>query len=93
MLRQTSKPLDQSSGEGHAALRTANAELKRSRRVGDSVDSSTRRARASDSLDLGRPTGSGADISWDNVWAVIIGYPAHVPNAQRKGLSYCARWL
>ncbi len=26
MLRQTSKPLDQSSGEGHAALRTANAE-------------------------------------------------------------------
>ena len=35
----------------------------------------------------------GADPSWDMVGALFIGYPAHVPNRQPKGLAHCARWL
>ena len=35
----------------------------------------------------------GADLSWDIVGALFIGYPAHVPDRQPKGLDHCASWL
>ncbi|MCX8250993.1 MAG: nitroreductase [Dehalococcoidia bacterium] len=35
----------------------------------------------------------GADLSWDIVGALFIGYPANVPDRQPKGLDHCASWL